>query len=138
MSRYPFKSKDYVDAFFPDREAFDKKDIQKAYNDGKKANSLNTCANWVSVDHDPRPMPNQSVFVLCFSVDYGIVIKKDLTSEYTAFVETHKDALYWCYEYKIAPKKIRRQFQEIKDEEAVDFCCVTYDKKHVITKQSTI
>lgn len=138
MSFLPYKAKDYVEERFPDRESFSVNDMQKAFNDGKKANSMNTCANWVSVVHCPRMLVNQYVFVLCFSPDNGVDVVKLLTTEFADYVESHSDALYWCYEYRIAPKKIRRQFQEIKDEEAVDCGFVTYDKKLVITKQSTL
>ena len=134
----PYKARDYVAQRYPDREVFTAIEMQRAFNDGKKACSLNTTANWVSVYHYPRMMVNQYVFVLCYSPDDGIDIVKILTTEFPDFIETHSNALYWCYEYRIAPKKIRRQFQEIKDEEAVDCGRVTYDKKLVITKQSTI
>lgn len=138
MVKIPYKAEDYIDEFYHDKELFNASDMRRAFNDGKKANSFNTCANWVSVEHTPRPMPNMYLFVLCYSPEDGVDVVKLLTTEFVDFVETHNSALYWCYEYRIAPKKIRRQFQEIKDEEAVDCGRVTYDKKLVITKQSTI
>ncbi len=115
MSYFPLKANEYVEQFYGKQELFSISDMRQAFNHGKKAESLNTCANWVSTDHKPQPKPNQYVFILCFSLDDGVNVEKVLSSEFVDFIETHSEALYWCYEYRIAPKKIRRQFQEIKD-----------------------
>ena len=114
---FPFESARYVRETYPEQELFYASNMRKAFTDGCRKGSENSLGCWMQLAQKPKAMPNQYVFVLCFSHDEGVNITKVLSSEYGDFIEAHADAMYWCYEYRIAPRKIRMQFQELRDAE---------------------
>lgn len=113
---FPYQAGKYLADNFPDQEEFTANDMRVAFRDGCKTGAANTLACWNQKSQLPKAIPNQFVFVMCFSPDFGIEIKKVLTTEYKDFVEAHNDAIYWCYEYMIAPRKIRIQFMEMSND----------------------
>lgn len=112
---FPYQAGKYVAENYPNQEQFTANDMRVAYRDGCRTGAANTLACWQQIAQVPKAIPNQFVFVMCFSPDFGIELKKVLTTEYKDFVEAHEDAMYWCYEYAIAPRKIRLQFQELNN-----------------------
>lgn len=113
---FPYKAKDYVDQFFPNQETFSVDDMRLAYSAGAKVGNSKTMSCWIPVNRPPTPKANRSVFVLCFSSTFGIELKKVLSSECPQFIENHPEALYWCYEDRIVPKRVRQELLELKQE----------------------
>jgi len=112
---FPYQAGKYLEENFPNQEEFSSNDMKIAFRDGCKKGAANTLACWQHITQPPRLIPNRCVFVMCYNTDSGIDVKKMLTTEFADFVEAHGDAVYWCYEYAIAPRKIRLQFRELDD-----------------------
>ena len=75
-----------------------------------------TC--WLPVNRPPMPRVNGSVFIICFSAETGIDIVKVLSTEFADFVKNHDNALYWCNETKIVPKRIRAELNKLRTKES--------------------
>lgn len=116
MSRIPFKAKDYIDEFFPNQETFSVDDMRRCFAAGSRVGNTKTMTCWVPINKPPIPKANRSVFVLCFSSTFGIELEKVLSSEFQQFADAHPEALYWCYEDKIVPKRVREELMAFKDE----------------------
>lgn len=108
--KLPFKAKDYVEEFYPNQELFSVSDMKRAYADGAKVASSKNLHCWIPVSQPPMAKANRGVFIMSVSPVTGVEIVKVYSSEFKEYMEFH-EGLYWCYEDRIVPKRIRAELR---------------------------